>query len=104
MPSETADWATKTEQQVLDAALALAPSEGWTGRMATMAGAACGLSAGETELLIPRGPADLAALASRRHDGQALAALAGVDPAALKIRERIRRAVEARLDAALADG
>jgi ubiquinone biosynthesis protein COQ9 len=97
------DWADITEQRVLDAALTIAPHEGWTSRLATMAGKACGLSAGETELLLPQGPADLAALLSRRHDAQALAALAEVDPAALKIRERIARAVEARLNAAAVD-
>src|ERR1700719_1403454 len=100
-PSE--DWAEATEQQVLDAALAIARQEGWTSRLAAMAGKACGLSAGETELLLPQGPADLAALLSRRHDAKALEALADVDPLTLKVRERIARAVEARLDAAAAD-
>jgi len=97
------DWATKTEQQVLDAALRLIPLKGWSQPMALEAGAAAGLSAGETRLLLPHGPADLAALLSRRHDAAALAALSSVDPAALKIRDRIARAVEARLDAACAD-
>jgi|SRR5579859_667634 len=97
------DWASATEQQVLDAALKIAPTEGWSARMATLAGQACGLSAGETELLLPQGPADLAALLSRRHDTNALEALAALDPATLKIRERIARAVEARLNAAAAD-
>jgi len=49
----------------------------------------------------PHGPADLAALLSRRHDAAALAALP--DPAALKIRERIRVAVLTRVEAAHAD-
>ncbi|WP_372786672.1 COQ9 family protein [Phenylobacterium sp.] len=97
------DWADTTEQQVLDAALTIAPREGWTTRLATMAGKACGLSPGETELLLPQGPADLAALLSRRHDARTLEALSAVDPGALKIRERIARAVEARLTAAIAD-
>lgn len=104
MSENPADWAAETEQRVLDAALALAPSEGWTPRMATMAGRACGLSAGETDLLLPHGPQDLAALLSRRHDARALTMLAGLDPAAMKVREKIRAAVEARLDAAAADG
>jgi ubiquinone biosynthesis protein COQ9 len=51
--------------------------------------------------LVPHGPADLAALLSRRHDARALAALG--DPHNMKIRERIRRGVEARLDAAAQD-
>ena len=101
--SDTPDWAETTEQQVLDAALKLAAQEGWTSRLAVMAGAACGLSAGETELLLPNGPADLAALLSRRHDARAMAALAGVDPKTLKIRERVGRGVEARLNAACED-
>lgn len=98
-----ADWAETTEQQVLDAALRIAPEEGWTPRLATMAGKACGLSPGETELLLPQGPADLAALLSRRHDARAMAALAKLDPKSLKIRERIARGVEARLNAATED-
>jgi ubiquinone biosynthesis protein COQ9 len=98
-----ADWAETTEQQVLDAALEIAPQEGWTSRLATMAGKACGLSAGETELLLPQGPADLAALLARRHDTQALEALKDVDPNTLKIRERIARAVEARLNVTAAN-
>ncbi|HEV2530166.1 COQ9 family protein [Phenylobacterium sp.] len=102
-PPERRDWAADTEQQVLDRALAIAAHEGWTSRMARLAGRAAGLSDGETELLLPRGPADLAALLSRRHDARALVLLEGVDPTALKIRERIARAVEARLDAAAQD-
>lgn len=97
------DWAETAEQQVLDAALARVAEEGWTSHLATRAGKACGLSPGETELLLPQGPADLAALLSRRHDARALEALAAVDPASLKIRERIARGVEARLTAAAQD-
>jgi ubiquinone biosynthesis protein COQ9 len=97
------DWAAGAEQLVLDAALKLIPLEGWTSLMAMRAGKACGLSAGETELLLPQGPADLAALLSRRHDAAALAALGKLDPSTLKIRERIATGVAARLEAACAD-
>src|SRR6185437_9013901 len=81
------DWAEAAEQRVLDEALRLGAREGWTHRMARLAGRAAGLSEGETELLIPHGPADLAALLARRHDARALMILKGVDPAALKVRE-----------------
>src|SRR5262245_13431823 len=99
--TETGDWATMTERQVLDAALRLIPLKGWTRPMALEAGRAAGLSAAETDLLIPHGPADLAALLSRRPDAAALAALP--DPGTMRMRERIAAAVEARLDAACAD-
>ena len=95
------DWATQAEQEILDQALKLAPKLGWTWPMVRAAGAACGLTGPETELLLPHGPADLAALLSRRHDAVALAHLP--DPASLKIRERIRAAVLARTDVAAAD-
>jgi ubiquinone biosynthesis protein COQ9 len=97
------DWAAETEQQVLDHALALAPHHGWTWATVKQAGRAAGLSDGETELLLPHGPADLAALLSRRHDARALVMLRNIDPAALKIRQRVAAAVEARLDAAAQD-
>src|SRR5580658_5563296 len=87
----TGDWATEAESQVLAQALKLAPAEGWTWAMTYRAGAAAGFSAGETELLLPNGPRDLAALHSRACDAAGMAALSGVDPAGLKIRERIRR-------------
>lgn len=102
--AETApDWAEAAEQQVLDAALGIIPQEGWTTRMAILAGAAAGLSAGETELLLPHGPGDLAALLSRRHDARALATLGRLDAKSGKIREKIARAVAARTDAAMDD-
>lgn len=101
-PAE-ADWAARAEEAVLEQALRLAPHEGWTSRMTRLAGRAAGLSEGETELLVPHGAADLAALFSRRHDARARVILQNVDPAALKVRERIARAVEAWLDAAVAD-
>lgn len=94
-------WALETEQQVLDAALGIAPRLGWGRATLVAAAKACGLSPAEADLLFPNGGRDLAALLSRRHDAAALVALP--DPATLKIRERIRAAVVARLDAAAAD-
>lgn len=99
---DSADWAAKTEQSLLDQALILSPIQGWTWTMVYAAGRACGLTRSETGLLVPHGPADLAALMSRRHDAETLAALP--DPAGLKIRDKIRRAVMARLEVAAKDG
>jgi ubiquinone biosynthesis protein COQ9 len=101
--SQDAAWIETAEAALLEQAIRLAPGEGWTARMARLAGRGAGFSDGETELLLPQGPADLAVLLSRRHDQRALLMLADVDPAALKIRERIQRGLEARLDAAAGD-
>ena len=100
-PANEPDWADRMEQSVLDSALGLAPRLGWNGRMVREACAANGLSEGDQELLLPNGARDLAVLLWRRHDDRALAALG--DPAALKIRERIARAVSTRLEVAAAD-
>lgn len=97
------DWAEAAEQRVLDAALPLVPDCGWTSRLVTRAAEACGLSPGDAELLLPNGPRDLAALMSRRCDARALQALEGPEFDGLKVREKIARVVEARLDAAVQD-
>jgi ubiquinone biosynthesis protein COQ9 len=97
------DWAGAAEDRILDAALALAPVNGWTLRTVNQAARAAGLSEADALLLLPNGAADLAALLSRRHDRAALQSLADIDPRSLKVRERIRRAVLARVEAAAAD-
>ena len=104
MPALAADWTEEAEARLLAAAIPLAPEFGWTSRLVGHAARAAGLSQGEAMLVAPNGPRDLAALFSRRHDQAALTSLASVDPGALKVRERIARAVEARLEAAAADG
>ena len=98
-----ADWAERMEQSVLDAAVHRAPALGWNSRMVRAACADNGLSLGDEELLFPNGARDLAALLSRRHDDRALAELGNIDAASLKMRERIARAVSARMEAGAAD-
>jgi ubiquinone biosynthesis protein COQ9 len=97
-------WADEAEQRVLDEAVRLAPAAGWNARLTERAAQAAGLSPGETQLLLPEGARDLAALLSRRHDAVALEKLTIHDPNAMKIREKIRAGVVARLDAVAADG
>jgi len=97
-------WADAAEQRVLDEALRLAPQLGWNAGLVGRALAAAGFSDAEGQLLLPEGPRDLAALLSRRHDAAALDRLRGLDLAALKIRQRIREGVVARLDAAADHG
>jgi ubiquinone biosynthesis protein COQ9 len=102
-PADSADWARAAETRLLDAAVGLAPDCGWTWRTIRLAAGRAGLSEAEASLLVPNGGADLVALLWRRHDGEALAALSGVEPRSLKVRERITRAVQARVEAAAAD-
>ena len=98
------DWASAMEATVLDAACSLvAEGARWDAPLAARAAKAVGLSQADTTLLLPQGAGDLAALLWRRHDVRALDALGAVDSSALKIRDRIRTAVMARLDAALID-
>src|SRR5579871_5969714 len=88
-PDDSANsWANEAEAQLLAEALKLAPAMGWTWRLAYAAGRAAGFDKGETELLLPSGPRDLAALFSRACDAAAMTALHEVDPRTLKVRER----------------
>jgi ubiquinone biosynthesis protein COQ9 len=103
MTDEASDWAAQTEARLLDAAVPLVLRFGWTRRLAEAAGDKIGLTKAEVELLTPQGGRDLVALFSYRHDEAGLSALAGVDPQGLKMRERIARGVEARIEAAMAD-
>jgi ubiquinone biosynthesis protein COQ9 len=95
-------WADEAEQRVLDGAVSVAGAAGWRGAF-TRAVREAGFTAAEAELLMPGGARDLAALMSRRHDAVALETLAATNPSPLKIRNRIRTGVLARLDAAMAD-
>jgi ubiquinone biosynthesis protein COQ9 len=103
MTDEPADWGDAAEARILDAALAHAADFGWTARLIAAAARDAGFSVAEAELLLPNGGRDLAVLLSRKHDREGLERLAEVEPLSLKIRERIRVAVLARVDAAMAD-
>jgi ubiquinone biosynthesis protein COQ9 len=102
-PALVPDWAEAAEARLLDAVIGIAPDCGWTGRAIRLAAGRAGLSEAEAALLVPNGAADLVALLWRRQDAQAMAALADIDPRSLKVRERISRAVNARVEAAVAD-
>jgi ubiquinone biosynthesis protein COQ9 len=98
------DWAQAAEASLLEAAVGLAPQEGWTARTVRLAAATSGLSQADAALLLPGGPSDLAALLWRRQDRRGMEGLAGLDPRNMKVRDRIQRSVEARVEAAAADG
>jgi len=91
--------AAADEQRLLDAVVALAPDLGWSAAL-NRAAIQVGLSTAAVDLLAPGGPRDLAALLSRRHDQETLAVLSAIDPKSLRMRERIIRAVETRVETA----
>lgn len=97
------DWAEDAEGRLLIAALPHVENLGWTSRLLAAAARDAGLSLSEAELLLPEGARDLAALLGRGHDAAALAALAELDPSVMKVRDRIRRGVLARIEAAMAE-
>ena len=97
------DWLEQAEARVLDAAVALAGEMGWSDRLADAALREAQLNSRDRRLVIPHGARDLVALLSRRHDRRALAALARIDASALKVRERIHAAVQARVEVAMKD-
>ncbi|HEV2365119.1 MAG TPA: COQ9 family protein [Caulobacteraceae bacterium] len=104
MAAETSDAVHELESQLLEAALRHASRLGWNGRLMAAAAAEAGVDPSLAGLILPAGARDLAALLAARHDRKALERLAAIDPAGLKVRERIRAAVLARCDAARADG
>jgi ubiquinone biosynthesis protein COQ9 len=99
--SDQSDWAEEAEGRLLTAALGYAETLGWTRRLVAAAARDVEMTLAEAELLLPEGPRDLAALLARRDDAAALAALAAIDPAVLKIRDRIRTGVIARIEVAM---
>lgn len=98
--SASTDWADRTEQALLDAALPRIPSLGFSRTTVLAAGAEIGLSDAECDLLLPYGAQDLAALYARRLDHKASERLVDADLAHQKIRDKIRLGLTARVDAA----
>jgi ubiquinone biosynthesis protein COQ9 len=98
------DWAETAEAAILGAAVLLAPTTGFTDRTVRLAARQAGLSEADGALLLPNGASDLAALLWRRQDRAAFQAVAELEPRGMKIRDRIQRGVEARVEAAAADG
>ena len=101
--NRAADPLAVQEARLLDAAVAAAGAQGWGAGLMEAAARRAGISPAEAVLTLPGGARDLAALLSRRHDARALQRLAAVDPVGLKVRERIRRGVLARVEAAMED-
>ncbi|WP_421785331.1 COQ9 family protein [Hyphobacterium sp.] len=85
--------------RLLDAALPMAAFDGWTDAVLADAAVAAGLTDDALRLAAPRGVLDLIAHWSNRLDHAMLARLGDRDLGAMKIRERVTLAVQARLEA-----
>jgi ubiquinone biosynthesis protein COQ9 len=85
--------------RLLAAALPRAGFEGWTDAMLAKAEADAGLPPGTRSLACPAGVVDLLDFWGRECDSGAAGSLAGLDLPGLKIRQRVRAGVLARLDA-----
>ncbi|NHB75891.1 COQ9 family protein [Rhodobacter calidifons] len=86
--------------QLLDAALVHVPFDGWSDRTLAAAAADTGIAPGLARSLFPRGGVDLALAYHARGDAAMRARLAETDLSALRFRDRIKRAVQIRLDLA----
>jgi ubiquinone biosynthesis protein COQ9 len=97
MPAEAPS--ERFRERLLDAIPPRAAELGWTRQAFLAAAAAAGLSEGEALLACPRGAVDLADAFADRADQAMLLGLADLDLGAMKVRERVRAAVLARLEA-----
>jgi ubiquinone biosynthesis protein COQ9 len=98
MPHETAQL-DLLRRRLLAAALARAGQEGWTARTLAKAEADAGLTTGTAGLACPAGVVDLIDFWGLECDRAAAAALGALDLQILRIRERVRTGVLARLEA-----
>ncbi|HYD88858.1 MAG TPA: COQ9 family protein [Vitreimonas sp.] len=85
--------------RLLDAFTLQAARVGWTDAAFKAAVAEAGLSEGEAALACPKGAADLFDAFAARADEAMLAALEELDLPAMKIRHKVRAAVQLRLEA-----
>ena len=88
----------ETRDQLLAAALAHVPFDGWTGRALRAGAADLGLDPALAANAFPGGPAELLEAFSAEIDRRMLAALEARDLGAMKHRQRIATAVRARLE------
>ena len=85
--------------RLLDAFTPLAAERGWTEAAFVAAAAEAGLSEGEAQLACPKGAFDLFDAFAARADEAMLEALAELDLSSMRIRDKVRAAVQLRLQA-----
>tara|TARA_R110002094_G_scaffold207277_6_gene177679 strand:+ start:195 stop:881 length:687 start_codon:yes stop_codon:yes gene_type:complete len=90
---------SNSKEQLLDAALAHVPFDGWSPMTFRAAIVDSGVDPTVARAICPRGAVDLAVAFHKRGDAQMLAALKAEDLSAMRFRDRIARAVQLRLEA-----
>lgn len=85
--------------RLLDAFAPLAAAQGWTEAAFNQAVKDAGLSEGEAQLACPKGAFDLFDAFAARADAAMLEALAALDLESMRIRQKVRAAVQLRLEA-----
>jgi ubiquinone biosynthesis protein COQ9 len=88
---------SQLKDELLAALLPDVPFDGWSKRSLTQAAARAGLGAAEVASLFPAGPRDALAWFSHWADRQMMSALDPSTLGAMKVRERVATAVQARL-------
>ncbi len=88
----------QARRRLLRATLVHVPFDGWTRTAMGRAAADLDMAAGEARRLFPGGPGELLAFFVAEADRAMVAALAGRDLAAMRVRERIATAVRLRLE------
>lgn len=97
------DALTSLERDLMMAVAALIPERGLNGDSLKAAARQLGLNDAEVDLICPNGPMDIAALLWRSHDAALEAQLPADVLDGLKIREKISRLLNGRIDVAAAD-
>ncbi len=87
-----------SRDRLADAMASEAAFDGWSRRSLSAAGRQLGLPAGEADRLFPGGPAQVLAFLSERSDRRAVADLEKEGISALRISDRIKRAVRIRIE------
>jgi len=91
--------AARLRARLLAAFAPRAVEHGWTEVAFHGAAADAGLTEGEARIACPRGPHDLFDAFAARADAVMIERLAGLDLAKMRVRERVRAAVQLRLEA-----
>jgi len=86
-------------RQLLDAALPHIPFDGWSQISLSKAAQDCGIDEGTAQLAFPKGAYDLLDSFARRADSAMRSTLAAMDLPDMRVRDRIKAAVTARIDA-----